>query len=141
MKLIRAQSLIRGFLQRRAYRAKKMEHEGSSKYFTQEEAKETVGGEFQHLEGVQTRDHTYTSGSVYSGQWLGGLRHGNGTMKWADGARYEGEWSYNMASGKGKFFHVGGDIYDGKWANNKANGYGTYMNTKGARYEGMWKDD
>ena len=46
MKLIRAQSLIRGFLQRRAYRAKKLEHEGSSKYFTSEEAKETIGGEF-----------------------------------------------------------------------------------------------
>ena len=53
LKLVRAQSLIRGFLQRRAYRAKKMEHEGSSKYFTQEEAKETVGGEFAHVEGVQ----------------------------------------------------------------------------------------
>lgn len=140
MKLIRAQSLIRGFLQRKTFKAKKMEHEGSSKYFTSEEAKETVGSGGGSKE-ITNKKHTYKTGSEYDGEWMGGLRHGQGTMKWADGARYVGNWSYNMASGKGKFFHVGGDLYDGQWANNKANGEGIYTNTKGARYEGSWKDD
>ena len=140
-KIIRVQTVIRGFLERRKYRIKKSLHEGTGKYFTAEEAKETVGGAYQHDAEVKERDYTYKNGAIYSGQWLGGLRHGKGTMTWRDGARYEGKWQYNMAAGEGKFFHIGGDIYDGKWMGNKANGFGTYMNTKGARYEGNWKDD
>ena len=59
MKLVRAQSLIRGFLQRKTFKAKKMEHEGSSKYFTSEEAKETVGkGEGTSRE-ITKKTHTY----------------------------------------------------------------------------------
>jgi len=35
--------------------------------------------------------------------WLGGFRHGEGTMKWADKATYKGIWMMGYASGKGVF--------------------------------------
>ena len=105
-----------------------MEHEGSSKYFKSEEARETVSSSYGS-KAITHKVYTYATGSEYDGEWMGGLRHGQGTMKYPDGARYVGNWSYNMASGKGKFFHVGGDLYDGNWANSKANGFGIYTNT------------
>lgn len=30
------------------------------------------------------------NGSVYSGEWVAGKRHGKGVLLWADGSRYEG---------------------------------------------------
>ncbi len=60
-----------------------------------------------------SRQVTYKNGATYKGQWLGGFRHGQGTMVWADGAKYEGEWNYGQAFGHGKFTHVDGDTYEG----------------------------
>ena len=44
---------------------------------------------------IETRNHEYSTGSVYQGQWKGGMRHGKGKMTWTDGAYYEGDWQYN----------------------------------------------
>ena len=52
-----------------------MEHEGSSKYFTSEEAKETVGSSNGSKE-ITNKVYTYRTGSEYDGEWMGGLRHG-----------------------------------------------------------------
>ena len=46
MKVIRAQSLMRGWIERKRYSKKQMEHESTTKYFTKEEGKETTGGQF-----------------------------------------------------------------------------------------------
>lgn len=59
------------------------------------------------------REFTYKSGAVYKGDWLGGMRHGKGTMEWTDKARYEGTWDLNQAQGQGMFYHADGDVYDG----------------------------
>ena len=50
------------------------------------------GEKFQGEQPIITRKYTYKTGAIYEGQWLGGLRHGEGTMEWPDGARYEGMW-------------------------------------------------
>ena len=132
MTIIRVQSLVRGWMQRRKYRVQKMAAEVQSKYFKSDEAKETLGGAFDDRAPLQRRVFTYKTGAIYTGEWKGGLRHGRGSMVWSDNARYEGEWQYNHACGKGKFYHTDGDIYDGQWLNNKANGFGIYTNVKGA---------
>ena len=98
----------------------------TSKYFVEAEANETLGGIYEDNAPLEDRQFTYSTGSVYSGSWKGGMRHGKGSMTWSDGARYEGDWSFNQANGKGKFLHADGDIYDGSWAGNKHNGYGVY---------------
>ena len=137
--VIRLQALVRGFLERRKYRIKKSENKKSSNYFTEEEAKETQSNKkFDKDAPLKNKVHTYRSGAIYTGQWKGGLRHGQGTMVWTDNARYEGQWQFNAAFGRGKFFHADGDIYHGEWLNNKAHGHGIYSNEKGARYEGDW---
>ena len=63
------------------------------------------------------REMSYSGGETYSGQWLGGLRHGHGTMLSQDES-YEGDWEYNIAEGKGKLTHANGDTYEGYFSNN-----------------------
>lgn len=92
LRIVRVQSLIRGFLQRRKYRIMKLTCEVQSKYFKSDEAKETLGGTYQDNTRLENRVYTYRTGAVYTGQWKGGLRHGNGNMVWVDAARYEGDW-------------------------------------------------
>ena len=42
---------------------------------------------------LPTRVYTYAkSEATYSGQWLGGFRHGEGTLVFKDGTRYSGRW-------------------------------------------------
>mmetsp|Transcript_5186 Transcript_5186/g.6911 ORF Transcript_5186/g.6911 Transcript_5186/m.6911 type:complete len:109 (+) Transcript_5186:303-629(+) len=95
MRVVRVQSLIRGFLQRRRYRIMKLTCEVQSKYFKSDEAKETLNGVYRDEASLEHKVYTYRTGAVYTGQWKGGLRHGKGTMVWVDSARYEGDWNYN----------------------------------------------
>jgi hypothetical protein len=39
--------------------------------------------------------HTFKSGAIYEGEWIGNMRDGFGIQTWADGAKYEGEWKDN----------------------------------------------
>jgi len=36
---------------------------------------------------------------VYEGEWLDGLRDGEGKQEWPDGSRYEGQWHLGKANG------------------------------------------
>ena len=94
-KIIQVQSLIRGFLERRRYRVKKLNLKIQSKYFKSDEGKETLNGLYQTNASLEERTYTYSTGAIYTGQWKGGLRHGRGKMVWADQASYVGEWQYN----------------------------------------------
>jgi hypothetical protein len=55
----------------------------ASKYFKKEEANETLDCKFKLMRDMLvTRDYTYENGATYKGQWMGGMRHGKGTMLW-----------------------------------------------------------
>lgn len=112
-----------------------------SKYFKNDESRETLKGIFKDSDQIVYRVHTYKTGAVYKGQWKGGLRHGQGSMQWPDNAKYEGQWEYNQACGYGTFYHADGDVYEGQWQTNKCNGKGVYTNVNGAKYDGDWKED
>ena len=53
---------------------------GSSKYFTQEEARETLSKNLYNPNQVreQRPPYTFKTGAVYTGQWKGGFRDGFG---------------------------------------------------------------
>ena len=60
--------MVRGFLERRKYRTKLMEIQGSSKYFKAEEAKETLTDNvYMDSEPLVERTYRYTTGAVYEG--------------------------------------------------------------------------
>lgn len=87
------------------------------------------------------RRHTFRTGAVYDGEWLGNERSGFGTQTWADGAEYQGEWRQNTASGRGCFKHCDGDVYIGQWRQNMKHGYGVYLHRDGTQYQGEFLDD
>jgi len=91
-------------------------------------------------EQLVVRTYRYrTSGATYEGQWLGGFRHGRGTMKFRDGAVYEGTWYLGRAHGYGKFTHVQGETYEGDWADDMQHGKGTSKHVNCFVFEGLYK--
>jgi len=84
--------------------------------------------------------HTFSSGAVYAGQWLGNTRHGYGVQVWPDGSRYEGQWAHSAAEGHGRFVFEEGDKYVGQWWRNRFHGLGSYYNLSETVYFGEWVD-
>ena len=52
-------------------------------------------------ERTRKEGYRYENGAVYSGEWLNGMKDGQGEQIWPDGARYEGQWKQNKADGEG----------------------------------------
>ena len=80
-------------------------------------------------------------GAIYSG-YVNKLRQpdGKGTMKYSDGSEYTGDWVNGVRQGQGTMTYDNG-IYDGEWQNDKKNGKGTYTWNDGKKYDGAYVDD
>jgi hypothetical protein len=84
-------------------------------YFPQEDVKYSLRSVKGASKKTRLEKFSYPSGAVYKGEWLGGFRHGTGSMTWPDGAQYQGSWSFGFPLGFGKFTHTDGDSYSGEW--------------------------
>ena len=127
-----------------------VEDVGPTKYFTKEEQEETlrkkekfdfslIAPSSENAAKRKRPMYTYScSGAIYEGEWIGGLRHGCGTMTWPDTAQYHCEWAFNQASREGKFTYPNGDMYEGGWATNMMCGYGVFRHDNGTVFRGNW---
>ena len=85
----------------------------------------------------------YGDGSVYTGDFLGGLRHGSGTLRGMPGGRvYEGEWKEGQKSGQGR--ESDGDkgwVYVGMFLDGVRHGNGVLWdaNSGDALFRGRWE--
>ncbi|CAK90590.1 unnamed protein product (macronuclear) [Paramecium tetraurelia] len=84
---------------------------------------------------------TFSDGTTYKGEWMNGLKDGQGVLKWPSGSIYSGFFLEGKLNGKGKLVLEDEDYYEGEWKDDKCNGFGVYMCKNGARYEGNWKND
>ena len=115
--MVSIQSAWRGYQNRRQYFHLKTKLKQNHPYFSPDEFKETIH-KCQPLEPELSKGtHGYASGANYTGQWLGGFRHGKGMMCWPDGSEFIGEWKFGFPAGNGKFLHFDGDSYEGQWRN------------------------
>ena len=94
--VIKIQALIRGFLQRQKF---KLLSVAFNKLFKREEYTETLGKGQHSDQLVAVTYHYKSSGAVYTGYMLKGLRESSGIMNWKDGSRYEGHWKDGLAHG------------------------------------------
>ncbi|ORM39743.1 Phosphatidylinositol 4-phosphate 5-kinase 7 [Babesia sp. Xinjiang] len=79
-------------------------------------------------------------GTVYEGSWLGGKRHGQGTLKSTKhGYKYRGSWVADKREGHGEL-HTPHFIYVGGFKNNTFNGTGKLINGGKDTYEGDFQD-
>lgn len=82
-------------------------------------------------------------GSVYSGEFVDGLKCGIGRWRKAkipNTNMYEGQYSNNMKHGFGIFKWNTGNIYIGHYVNDKREGLGKMLWSDGSYYIGEWKD-
>ena len=64
---------------------------------------------------------------MYDGQFDAGVRHGIGTLKFANGDVYNGHWDGDVKEGKGVMTWASiGASYDGDFARGVMHGQGTY---------------
>ena len=85
---------------------------------------------------------TYNNGDVYTGDIVGGCRHGQGVMKYsATGDVYEGTFVNDEITGTGTFKYANGDVYQGAIQNSKKHGYGVFTYANGNTYEGEYEND
>eukprot|EP00635_Sarcinochrysidales_sp_CCMP3193_P004963 CAMPEP_0118899356 /NCGR_PEP_ID=MMETSP1166-20130328/5946_1 /TAXON_ID=1104430 /ORGANISM="Chrysoreinhardia sp, Strain CCMP3193" /LENGTH=824 /DNA_ID=CAMNT_0006838483 /DNA_START=1 /DNA_END=2475 /DNA_ORIENTATION=- len=82
----------------------------------------------------------YKSGAVYSGSFVEGLKHGDGTFDATDGSRFEGQWREDKVL-KGTMRYADGRVYDGEWQNGKRHGVGSCTYPNASRYNGEWRCD
>lgn len=95
----------------------------------------------EKLPREKRKAYTFDNGAVYTGEWKGNIRDGQGTMLWPDGTKYTGQFYFDYAQGKGKFEHANGDVYVGDLKRDHAHGKGEYRHAMGAVYTGDWKED
>jgi hypothetical protein len=71
-------------------------------------------------------------GTVYEGDWVYGIREGQGKLSFADGSFYRGEFKKDQMWGKGIFIDgVTNTQYDGEWRANMRQGLGTTYTVDG----------
>lgn len=79
---------------------------------------------------------TYPDGSVYSGQWQRGLRHGHGRCEFSDKTIYDGQWANDMPNYKGCMTFPSGDTYEGAWVDGQRTGMGVLRKADETKYTG-----
>ena len=119
-----------------------LRHNSDEQYFKYSEMKETLSNKRLSELKEHKEIHKYKSLAIYSGEWLGGFRHGKGKMIWQDGVTYDGEWSYGFAEGQGLLTYPNRDFMKGKFMYNKLNGIGELHNIEnGYNYYGNFLED
>ena len=81
------------------------------------------------------------SGNIYTGDFVRGMKSGEGKMDYLNGDSYTGDWYNNKAHGYGKYYYANGCRYEGHFANGVASGYGVYTWDDGECYRGEFQND
>ena len=84
----------------------------------------------------------YNNNSVYKGMIdNNNLREGFGKLYLPDGSIYKGFFHNNKMEGRGRFLNINGYVYEGEFKNDLSNGYGKYVALDGTTYKGSWIED
>ncbi len=83
----------------------------------------------------------FSSGAVYTGEFVNGKPQGKGVLDFTNGNRYSGEWQNGVREGQGKLAFKNGNLYEGSFVANRLNGYGIMTYANGDRYIGNWSSD
>ena len=77
---------------------------------------------------------------MYEGEYFEDQIHGKGHQIWlSDGSEYIGDYVQGLREGQGRFKYANGDTYEGGWMENFMHGQGKYVwASKGRETEGKW---
>ncbi len=83
----------------------------------------------------------YTTVNYRKGNWIGGVRTGDGRYEDSDGLRYEGHFVNGEFDGQGIAWYPNGSRYEGEWSGGKRHGEGVWRSADGTRYSGDFRDN
>ncbi|CAK1549644.1 unnamed protein product [Leptosia nina] len=94
-----------------------------------------------HGHGIKKQgDFTSSSATIYTGEWVGGVRQGYGVMDdIGKGEKYLGNWSDNKKHGCGLIVTLDGIYYEGLFAQDVLTGHGVMVFEDGTHYEGEFR--
>ncbi|XP_047507077.1 alsin isoform X1 [Pieris napi] len=94
-----------------------------------------------HGHGVKKQgDFTSSSATIYTGEWVGGAKHGYGVMDdIGKGEKYLGNWSDNKKHGCGLIVTLDGIYYEGLFTQDILTGHGVMVFEDGTNYEGEFR--
>ena len=81
----------------------------------------------------------WTTGEVFEGAVVKGLRQGKGVLTWANGQRYEGDWVNDQPSGQARMHFASGNDYEGNVQDGAPRGKGRMRYATGDSFEGQFK--
>ena len=153
--LIKIQSCMRGFLDRRQVQVMKAPNQVRGLYHELQdnnESPEQPRQEIKEIHPSKVPDYsTYATKNVE--HLLGNFVYSEtfndscttillGPVEMENGAIYAGEWNdCKERHGKGCQMWTDGSKYQGYWQHDKANGKGRLIHADGDVYEGFWKND
>ena len=83
----------------------------------------------------------YANGDSYEGDFIGGLREGEGIYTFAGGDVFDGNFEAGNFQGKGKYTTEQGDVYEGNFITGQASGFGSIeflTRDDVTEYTGLW---
>mgnify|MGYP000094306851 CR=1 FL=1 len=81
----------------------------------------------------------YSNGSVFTGRFVRGARHGFGEYCSSSGYSYRGHWRYGEQTGKAEIRYKNGDKYIGEQKNGVRHGLGTiFVEATSMSFTGTW---
>ncbi|WP_372964540.1 PEGA domain-containing protein [Marinobacter sp.] len=94
----------------------------------------------QWIGGIKTGDGTWKddTGLRYEGHFINGLFHGEGIAWYPDGSRYEGDWENGQQHGEGQWRGADSSEYTGRFERNEFHGKGTLTKANGDIITGNW---
>jgi hypothetical protein len=81
----------------------------------------------------------YADGSIYQGNWAGGLEEGTGQLSFPSGDKYKGSFKRGLKHGRGLFLFKNGDQFKGSFAKNLKHGPGEYTWADGDRFSAVFQ--
>ncbi|XP_057697014.1 ankyrin repeat and MYND domain-containing protein 1-like isoform X12 [Corythoichthys intestinalis] len=83
----------------------------------------------------------FLDGSKYEGNFVNGLKHGEGRYTWKNGEFYEGSFYKDYRHGDGMYCWPSGNKFIGKFYLNWREGYGVHIFPDGATFKGLYHAD
>lgn len=79
-------------------------------------------------------------GTNYTGQFVGGLKHGKGVQLYLDGGTYNGEWAKGFEHGQGVRKYPDGSVFEGRFRFGRRDGQGVLTHKDGTVERQLFRD-
>lgn len=77
----------------------------------------------------------------YTGEWVNGTRHGNGTTHFKDGSIFRGEYKNGVEEGLGTITYADGNVLEGEFSDGKIHGHAVFRYPNGDQREGFFREN